>query len=189
MYATQYLNINTTYNTVDFGEYSNTIFNNIKDSVTMLLQHYLLQKGQNEQDSFKKEILNVYEQDIYNSIILENYNTKLKEDISKQLQTADIYTKDWDGYDADPVRKDSVKMMRNYLDNLIDTNIPFPSITAEPSGLIALDWYGNNGSFVLAFNDIDKRMEYSFIKRKPEQNGFGEIKDAKDINNYIMQIL
>jgi hypothetical protein len=69
------------------------------------------------------------------------------------------------------------------------SKIPFPEVLVEPSGFVSLEWHGENGGFVLAFNDIEKQKEYSIVNKKTGYSDFGIIDDTEEIENYVRQIL
>lgn len=68
-----------------------------------------------------------------------------KDYVTKRLETLDeIFNKcskkNWNGYNAPPIRKKVYKEAKKIIENL-PPNIPMPDIVPEPDGDIGLDWY------------------------------------------------
>ncbi|MEW5816559.1 MAG: hypothetical protein AB1798_14345 [Spirochaetota bacterium] len=64
----------------------------------------------------------------------------------------DCSEKNWDGYGANPVSKDSIYEALDFI-QLLPSSFPMPQILAEPSGEIGLEWYKDKKLiFAISFN-------------------------------------
>lgn len=64
----------------------------------------------------------------------------------------DCSEKNWDGYGANPVSKDSISEALDFI-QLLPSSFPMPQMLAEPSGEIGLEWYKDKKMiFAISFN-------------------------------------
>lgn len=64
----------------------------------------------------------------------------------------DCSEKNWDGYGANPVSKDSISEALDFIQSL-PSSFPVPQILAEPSGEIGLEWHkGKRLIFAISFS-------------------------------------
>lgn len=122
---------------------------------------------------------------------IPNYVDLLKETMQNQIASLNtennIFEKDWNGYRSEPIRKESIDMMLKYLENF-DVEMTVPEIMLEPYGSIALYWGTEKGSFVLAFNDKKKQIEYSIVNKDTSYTGFGTLEKIDDVKELIKKI-
>jgi hypothetical protein len=68
--------------------------------------------------------------------------------------------KNWDGYDAMPVKKKGLDAVRSIIESL-PTEIPMPSISAEPAGFLTLEWYKSPCRTLSVSVDPDGWLHYA----------------------------
>lgn len=94
----------------------------------------------------------------------------------------------WNGYNSNPVDSGSLIMASGYIKKL-KPQIPQPDFTVEPSGILSMCWYGEKGSFILAFNAAKRRVEFSLaLKGIDGEFSFGIMNDVNDLLFYIRKI-
>jgi hypothetical protein len=71
-------------------------------------------------------------------------------------------TSDWDGYGAEPVDGNALRMARDIIRSMPD-DLPLPTFSIEPDGCVSLDWMPSRTcTFTLSAGKTD-RMPYAWI--------------------------
>ena len=84
---------------------------------------------------------------------------------------------DWDGFGAEPVEAHLRPAVLAFLDAL-PTQIPNPSISADPDGEVSVDWdYGPRQVFSVSIGD-EGRLAYASIDGKKQVHGTEMIGDG-----------
>lgn len=55
----------------------------------------------------------------------------------------------WDGYDAEPINKDSVKMAQMFISNFLN-DLPLAELNIDPDGCISFDWGDEKNMFSIS---------------------------------------
>ncbi len=87
----------------------------------------------------------------------------------------------WDGYDALPVSVNALKKMRTFLECL-PFGFPCPSISADPSGCLSVEWYRNPRRVLSVSVGNDDLLHYAALLGPNKVCGteayFGEAPDC-----------
>jgi|GEM_PF-3823279 len=120
-------------------------------------------------------IVNVYKQKfkskLAQTLSMAPEQTKINRDMADLR--AECSTLGWDGYQAKPLCDHSIQNARNFIALLENESITYPDLSAEPNGLLVMDWEGNGYQIgisidrdeCLAWGGIykNKHGEYSHI--------------------------
>lgn len=68
-----------------------------------------------------------------------------------------------------------------------NAQVPMPEFAVENDGTLSMIWYGQKGSFILAFNGELKRKEYSMLCEN-QDSSFGILSCLEDILFYLSKI-
>ncbi len=125
---------------------------------------------------------NVYRQKI-KTITTPPDDVRLERELSDILQECSSH--DWDGYDAKPIDRDSVRFVCLFLESL-PNNITYPELCAEPNGDLTMIWMKRNYHLVIG---IDKNGEIAWGGTSPHGRIYGDAKFKNEIPEEVISML
>lgn len=69
---------------------------------------------------------------------------------------------DWDGYDAEPVPIEAIRMARELVKSFPD-DFPVPEIGADPDGEVSFDWFNEDGGILTASINGEGRIAFAYV--------------------------
>jgi len=106
-----------------------------------------------------------------------------KEKLKKEVKELSLLENNWDGYGAEPIRKEIINKVNNVIDYL-DDKIIDPHIIPEPCDGVGLLWSSNKNSLLISIGESS--ITYSYISREEEENNsYGTVFDYNEIEEVL----
>ena len=110
-------------------------------------------------------------------------NVRLERELSDILQ--ECSSPDWDGYDAKPIDRTSVRYVCQFLGKL-PSDISYPELSAEPNGDLTMVWFKRNYHLIIG---IDNTGQIAWGGTSPRGRIYGDAKFGSDIPEELIDLL
>ncbi len=111
------------------------------------------------------------------------------DDVRLERELADILqecsSEGWNGYDAKPIDRHSVKFVFDFL-SMLPLDISYPELSAEPNGDLTMVWRKNGYHLIIG---IDNMGHIAWGGTSPSGRIYGDAKFDKEIPKDIVDIL
>jgi hypothetical protein len=111
------------------------------------------------------------------------------DDVRLERELADILqecsSQGWDGYDAKPIDRDSVRLVCEFLE-MLPADISYPELCAEPNGDLTMIWIKRGYHLVIG---IDSSGMIAWGGTSPRGRIYGDAKFENEIPDEVIDIL
>ncbi|MDO9319335.1 MAG: hypothetical protein Q7V56_14185 [Gammaproteobacteria bacterium] len=113
-------------------------------------------------------------------------NPRRKFDENIQTILSECGSKNWDGYGAEAISREALLNAIHFYHEKLQSDVPYPELTPEPDGEVALEWYGHGGSSCSISFSEKNYVSFASVIKGSRVRGAAE---ASDINVRVIKEL